>query len=113
MQLKGGSATYSITNDVIIVAPKSLRLVTPFVLSEQNDWFEDEIKFVIASESDYHWAVSVVNEYSLGGRHVVLFSPVSGALDPAELAGWIIRDNLPVRLQLQLHRILWNGERGR
>jgi len=89
-------------------------------MSERNLWEnlfllkpQDEIKFVIASAEDYEWAVNVVREYSLGSRHEVLFSPVSESLDPAELAEWIIRDNLPVRLQLQLHRILWDGERGR
>ena len=43
----------------------------------------------------------------------MLLSPVAGALDPAELAGWIVRDRLPVRFQLQLHKILWNDARGR
>lgn len=73
----------------------------------------DEIKFVISSEDDYKWAVDVMNNYSLGNRQEILFSPVSSRLDPRELAGWILRDCLPVRLQLQLHRILWGDERGR
>ena len=73
----------------------------------------DEIKFVITSEADYDWAVDVMNKYSLGSRQEVLFSPVSGQLEPRVLAAWILRDNLPVRLQVQLHRIIWGEERGR
>ena len=89
-------------------------------MSEQNKWENvvllkpgDEIKFVITSEADYDWAVDVVGKYSLGSRHEVLFSPVSGQLEPSVLAGWILRDRLPVRLQVQLHRILWGEEKGR
>lgn len=73
----------------------------------------DEIKFVISSEADYKWAVEKMNKYSLGSRQEVLFSPVSGKIDSRDLAGWIMRDCLPVRLHLQLHRILWGEERGR
>ena len=89
-------------------------------MSGRNKWENlvllktgDEIKFVISSEDDYKWAVDVINKYSLGGRQEILFSPVSGRIDARELAGWILRDCLPVRLQLQLHRILWDDERGR
>jgi 7-carboxy-7-deazaguanine synthase len=73
----------------------------------------DELKFVLADAADYAWAKQQIAEYRLAERCTVLLSPVAGALDPAELAGWIVRDRLPVRFQLQLHKILWNDARGR
>ena len=73
----------------------------------------DELKFVLADAADYEWAKQQIAEYRLAECCTVLLSPVAGALDPAELAGWIVRDRLPVRFQLQLHKILWNDARGR
>jgi len=73
----------------------------------------DELKLVLASEADYEWAKSVVVARHLAERCPVLFSPVPDRLDPAQLAGWILRDQLPVRMQLQLHKLIWPGERGR
>ncbi len=73
----------------------------------------DELKFVLADTTDYAWAKQQIAEHRLAERCGVLLSPVAGALDPAELAGWIVRDRLPVRFQLQLHKILWNDARGR
>ena len=73
----------------------------------------DELKFVLADAADYAWAKQQIAEYRLAECCTVLLSPVAGALDPAELAGWIVRDRLPVRFQLQLHKILWNDARGR
>jgi 7-carboxy-7-deazaguanine synthase len=67
----------------------------------------DEVKFVIADQRDYLWARDVVQERRLAAVCPVHFSPVWGACDPAELAAWILRDRLPVRLQLQLHKLLW------
>jgi 7-carboxy-7-deazaguanine synthase len=73
----------------------------------------DEIKIVIAGRADYEWARDLVRARGLLGRCAVLFSPVHGGLDPAELAGWILADGLDVRLQVQLHKYLWPGiERG-
>ena len=73
----------------------------------------DQIKFVICSREDYDWAVSKLIEYRLDARvGEVLFSPSQGQLDARSLADWIIADNLPVRLQLQLHKILWNDAPG-
>lgn len=74
---------------------------------------QDEVKFVLDSAEDYAWAVDVVKKEKLAERSVVLFSPVAGKLDPADLAEWVVRDRLPVRFQLQLHKILWGAERGR
>jgi 7-carboxy-7-deazaguanine synthase len=73
----------------------------------------DEIKIVLADEADYQWAKQQLIEHDLAHRCTVLLSPVAGDLDPAQLAEWIVRDSLPVRFQLQLHKILWNDARGR
>lgn len=73
----------------------------------------DEVKFVLASANDYAWAVEQLHEYGLNQRCEVLFSPVQGQLNPTNLAEWIVRDKLPVRFQLQLHKILWGSAQGR
>ena len=73
----------------------------------------DQIKFVICSREDYDWSVSKLIEFQLDARvGEVLFSPSQGQLDARALAEWIVADNLPVRLQLQLHKILWNDAPG-
>jgi 7-carboxy-7-deazaguanine synthase len=73
----------------------------------------DQVKFVLCSREDYEWAVQVLREHALERRCEVLFSPSFGQLAPRELADWIVADRLPVRFQLQLHKILWNDEPGR
>jgi 7-carboxy-7-deazaguanine synthase len=73
----------------------------------------DELKIVLADAADYDWARQQIAEHRLAERCSVLLSPVAGALEPATLAEWILRDRLPVRFQLQLHKILWNDARGR
>jgi 7-carboxy-7-deazaguanine synthase len=88
--------------------------------SERNRWQNleqlregDELKFVIAGRDDYEWAARQVRERELAPRWPVLFSPVHGGLAPADLARWTLEDGLPVRVQLQLHKLLWPGvERG-
>lgn len=73
----------------------------------------DQLKFVICSKGDYEWAKFKLDELALPGRiGEVLFSPVHGDLNPQDLANWIIKDNLPVRFQLQLHKILWGDQPG-
>lgn len=72
----------------------------------------DQVKFVIASRADYEWARSAVAEHGIDRRCMVLFSPVHGAIEPRALAEWIIEDKLPVRFQLQLHKLLWNDAPG-
>jgi len=68
---------------------------------------QDEIKFVLSSRADYEWARALVRERALADRvTAVLFSPVHGRLPAPILAAWILEDSLPVRLHLQLHRIL-------
>jgi len=68
---------------------------------------KDEVKFVIAEKPDYDWAKSVINDKKLKDKVKMLMSPVKEKLDPAELAQWILKDKLKVRLQLQLQKILW------
>lgn len=73
----------------------------------------DQVKFVICSREDYEWARFKVDEYSLAQRAgEVLFSPAFGQITPLALAEWILADNLPVRFQLQLHKLLWNDAPG-
>jgi 7-carboxy-7-deazaguanine synthase len=73
----------------------------------------DELKFVLASREDYDWAVAACHSHGIFGRCQVLFSPVQGKLDPARLAQWILDDRLPLRFQLQLHKVLWGAAKGR
>ncbi len=73
----------------------------------------DQVKFVIAGRDDYQWACQKLTEYNLSRQCEVLFSPVHNKLKPTDLADWIVQDNLPVRMQIQLHKYLWNDERGR
>ena len=74
---------------------------------------KDQIKFVITDRTDYEWSRSQLAERKLDKLSEVLFSPVHGKLEPCDLADWIIEDNLPVRMQIQLHKYLWGDERGR
>jgi 7-carboxy-7-deazaguanine synthase len=73
----------------------------------------DQVKFVICSREDYDWACQMLQEHGIAQRCTVLFSPVYGQQDAAELADWILRDRLPVRMQIQLHKYLWGNEPGR
>jgi 7-carboxy-7-deazaguanine synthase len=73
----------------------------------------DELKFVLKDRADYEWARDIVIERRLAVRAPLLFSPVQGALEPRALAEWILADRLPVRLQLQLHKLLWGNMRGK
>lgn len=73
----------------------------------------DVVKFVICDRADYEWSRAMLIERDLAARAEVLFSPSHGQVEPRELAEWILADRLPVRFQLQLHKILWNNEPGR
>ena len=74
----------------------------------------DEVKFVIGGRQDYDWACLKLDEFGLPQRPgQVLFSPIHGDLSASDLADWIVADRLPVRFQLQLHKLLWNDEPGR
>lgn len=73
----------------------------------------DQVKLVLADRADYEWARERLIEHRLAQRCQVLFSPVYGRLEPRQLAAWLLEDRLPVRLQLQLHKLLWGEEPGR
>ena len=68
----------------------------------------DELKVVVCDRADFDWAADVVRRHRLAGRCPVLFSAAFGAVNPTELATWILESRLPVRLQLQQHKILWD-----
>ena len=83
---------------------------------EKNRWENlllltehDEIKFVLCDEADYQWAKQIIQQYQLAEKCPVLFSPVHGVLNATQLAEWILRDRLPVRMQVQLHKLLWGN----
>ncbi|MDW3094221.1 MAG: 7-carboxy-7-deazaguanine synthase QueE [Gammaproteobacteria bacterium] len=87
---------------------------------ERNRWenlqcihHEDQIKFVICSEQDYQWCKQQLETKSLDSICEVLFSPSHEQVDPAQLADWILRDQLPVRFQMQLHKVLWGNQPGK
>ena len=74
----------------------------------------DQVKFVICDRADYEWAKARCDEFDLPNRvGDVLFSPSSDEMDATRLADWILADGLDVRFQIQLHKVLWNGEPGR
>lgn len=73
----------------------------------------DQVKFVICDRADFDWACERVREHDLTARCPVWFSPSHGQVAPAQLAEWILESRLPVRLQLQLHKLLWGDEPGR
>jgi 7-carboxy-7-deazaguanine synthase len=68
----------------------------------------DEVKIVVCDRNDFDWAAGLVREHRLTGRCAVLFSAAFGQVNPTDLAGWILESRLPVRLQLQQHKILWD-----
>jgi 7-carboxy-7-deazaguanine synthase len=70
----------------------------------------DEVKFVIGGREDFDWAVELLRTHRLLERCAVLMSPVFGVLAPAELAGWILESRLTVRLQMQMHKFIWEPE---
>jgi 7-carboxy-7-deazaguanine synthase len=73
----------------------------------------DEVKFVICSRNDYEWSKEIISQYGLEERCKVLFSPGFGMLQPRELAAWIIEDRLQVRLNIQIHKYIFDPrERG-
>lgn len=116
------------TSGAIDVAPVDPRVVkvmdlkTPGSLESARNLYSniefllpgDQVKFVICDEADYEWAKTQVRQYALADKvSDVLFSPSHETLPPAQLAEWILRDRLPVRFQLQLHKYLWADAAGR
>ena len=116
------------TSGAICVADVDQRVVKVLDLKtpasgevERNDYsniarltLQDQLKFVICDRNDYEWARFKLDEYQLDGKvSDILFSPSHGQLQERQLAEWILQDKLPVRFQMQLHKILWNDEAGR
>lgn len=88
--------------------------------SARNHWrnlehltAHDELKFVLKDRTDYEWARAVIRERRLDAICPILFSPVQGEIEPSQLAEWVLADRLPVRFQLQLHKLLWGNMRGK
>ncbi len=86
---------------------------------ERNDYdnidkllAHDQVKFVICDRADFDWSVDVMNRYALTDRCEVVFSPAHGRQDATELADWVLEAQLPVRMQVQLHKYLWGNEPG-
>ena len=100
---------------------KVMDLKTPGSGEQQRNLFEnidylsinDQVKFVICDRNDYQWAKEIIIRYELANCCEVLISPSQGQQSATELAQWILHDRLPVRFQLQLHKILWGDEPGR
>jgi len=113
------------TKDVSVISDKAVIIMDikcpSSGESDKTDWDnlkrlgpKDEIKFVLGEKSDYDWAKKVIKEKDITGKFTILLSPVRGKIDPSTLAERILTDNLNVRLQLQLHKILWPEiERGK
>lgn len=73
---------------------------------------KDEIKFVLCSREDYDWAKKILDQYRLTEKCHVLFSPVYQTLSATDLGNWILQDQLSVRMQIQLHKLLWGEKPG-
>jgi len=71
---------------------------------------QDEVKFVITDRADYEWAKTKLVEFDFPSRCTVLFSPVWGKINPQQMVDWILADKLPVRFQVQLHKIIWDAK---
>ena len=110
--------------DVSAVDPRVVRVVdlkTPASGEVEKNRYDnlghlgpsDQVKFVICDRADYEWAKAELARHDLAGRCEVLFSPSYGQLPAHELAEWILHDRLPVRFQIQLHKVLWGEEQGR
>ncbi len=81
---------------------------------ERNDWSNitkltprDEVKFVIGTREDFDWSADVIRKHGLAKRCQVLISPEFGAIEPRQLAEWILAEAVPARLQLQIHKFIW------
>lgn len=122
--IKGGYKVLVETNgsmDISVLHPDTFKIVdikcpgsgmTEKMLWQNIGYLSphDEVKFVVADYNDYHWIKSIITSFKLPDICTVLISPAYGLLDPIILAEWIINDNLPVRLQLQIHKYIWGPD---
>lgn len=110
--------------DISAVDPRVIKVMdlkTPGSGEENRNFYanldyllsHDQIKLVLCDREDYDWAKTILEKYRLFGRCEVLLSPSYNQLNPTVLAGWILEDHLPVRMQIQLHKYLWGEEPGR
>ena len=110
--------------DVAKVDPRIIKVMdlkTPASEEERRNLYtnlqylgnQDQLKFVICNNDDYVWAKEKIAKYQLDKQCEVLFSPAMGQQDPKQLAEWILHDQLPVRFQLQLHKVLWGDVAGK
>ncbi len=114
----GGAMDVSAVNPNVV---KVMDLKTPSSGEEHRNRYEniryldkkDQVKFVIGTRDDYPWARETLKRFALDERCGVLFSPVTGCLDAARLADSILEDGLPVRFQIQLHKVLWGDVAGK
>ena len=98
-----------------------LDIKTPASNEEPNNTYanldhikpSDCLKFVICDENDYQWSKQFIADRELAEKCEIFFSPSAEQLSPTDLADWIVRDQIPVRLQIQLHKVLWADEAGR
>ena len=86
---------------------------------ENNKWGNlahlkktDEVKFVLCNRADYEWAKELLITHDIANKCPILFSPVYQQVNPTELAEWVLADKLPIRMQVQLHKILWGEKPG-
>ena len=115
METSGSIDIAPVNNKVSIV----MDIKTPSSTEEHQNRYEnlpilkskDQLKFVIASRSDFDWCTEILDNHEVESE--ILFSPVYESLKPVELADWILEKKLNVRLQVQLHKILWGGQKGR
>ena len=109
--------------DISDVDPRVARVVdikTPGSLEQDKNLWEnlhdlkssDQLKFVICDRDDYEWSKRLMDQHHLQQRCEVLFSPAYGELSATQLADWIVEDCLPVRFQIQLHKVLWGEKQG-
>jgi 7-carboxy-7-deazaguanine synthase len=102
---------YFVTSIVDVKCPSS-GCCESFLLSNLSEIHKenDEIKFVLSDRRDYEWAVAFIKKHALS-ENKILFSCVHGKLEPTTLAEWIIQDKIIVRLQIQLHKLLWHPDK--
>jgi len=116
IETSGALAIEDIDSRVVIVmdlkTPNSGEMLKNRMQNIAHLTEKDQVKFVICNERDYQWSKMQVAEHQLNRRCTVLFSPSHEELDGAELAAWILADRLEVRMQVQLHKILWGDKQG-
>ena len=89
------------------------RLIEGPVSYTHLDVYKRQVKFVLCNRADYEWAKGILAQKNIADQCPVLFSPVYSQVKPTDLAEWVLADQLPVRMQLQLHKILWGEVAGK